>query len=140
MDLEEKLDSFKRTELLYVAAGLLLVAVAAVGLQYQDSDQPTGEEEEISVSLTIDKADDTVERSVDIPVNATVFDAVNSTFAVEYTEYDFGYFITSIDGLEQNETHSWLYSVNNESATTSVNNYVLQDGDDVEFRYTANQP
>lgn len=139
MDLEKKLDSIERTELLYVAAGILLVAVAAAGLQYQDSTPETGEDQ-IQVSLTLEKPSATVSKNVSVAVNSTVFDALNQTYPVEYTEYDFGYFVTSIDGLQQNDTHSWLYYVNNESATKAVNNYVLESGDSVEFRYSAQMP
>lgn len=116
-----------------------MVAVAAAGMQYQSTTPDTGEDQ-IQVSLTLEKPNETVSEQVDVAVNSTVFDAVNQTYPVEYTEYDFGYFITSIDGLEQNDTHSWLYYVNNESATKAVNNYVLNETDNVTFRYTANQP
>lgn len=139
MDLKKRLDSIERTEILYIAAGLLVVAVAAAGLQYQNTAPDTGEDQ-IQVSLTLEKPNETVSEQVDVAVNSTVFDAVNKTYSVEYTEYDFGYFVTSIDGLAQNDTHSWLYYVNNESATTAVNNYVLNESDNVTFRYTANQP
>jgi len=134
MDLKNELDSISTNEVLYTAAGILLIAVAAYGLQYQNT--PETGEETMEVSLNIDKANNSINRDVNIPVNSTVFDAVNQTFEVEYTEYDFGYFVTSIDGLGQNETHSWLYSVNNQSATTAVNNYVLSDSDQVTFRHT----
>jgi len=139
MDLEERLDSIDRNELLYVAAGVVLIAVAAAGIQYQNSAPETGEEG-IQISLELEKLGETVGGQINVPVNSTVFDAVNQTYSVDYTEYDFGYFVTSIDGLAQNETHSWLYYVNNESATTAVNNYVLDSGDNVTFRYTAQQP
>jgi hypothetical protein len=139
MDLKKKLDSIERTEIFYIAAGLLVVAVAAAGMQYQSTTPDTGEDQ-IQVSLTLEKPNETVSEQVDVAVNSTVFDAVNKTYPVEYTEYDFGYFVTSIDGLAQNDTHSWLYYVNNESATTAVNNYVLNETDDVTFRYTSNQP
>ncbi len=139
MDLEERLDSIDRNNLVYVVAGISLIAVAAVGIQYQSSAPETGEEG-IQISLQLEKPNETVSEQVNVPVNSTVFDAVNQTYSVEYTEYDFGYFVTSIDGLAQNETYSWLYYVNNESATTAVNNYVLDSGDNVTFRYTAQQP
>ncbi len=139
MDLEERVDSIDRNNLVYVVAGIALIAVAVVGIQYQSSAPETGEEG-IQISLQLEKPGDIVSEQVNVPVNSTVFDALNQTYSVEYTEYDFGYFVTSIDGLAQNETHSWLYYVNNESATTAVNNYVLDSGDNVTFRYTAQQP
>lgn len=138
MDLKKKLD-FGTTEIIYITLGILLVALAAAGLQHQNDTPETGETQ-ISVSLSLDKPGQTFKQEIDIDVNSTVFDALNQTYSVEHTEYDFGYFVTSIDGLQQNDTHSWLYYVNNESATTAVNNYMLEDGDNVTFQYTAQQP
>lgn len=139
MDLKKGLDSIERTELLYIAAGIILVAVAAVGLQYQNQPPETGEGQ-VQVSLALDKPNSTVSDQINIDVNSTAFDAVNQTYPIKYTEYDFGYFVTSIDGLAQNDTYSWLYSVNNESVTKAVNNYVLDNGDNVTFRYTSEMP
>jgi hypothetical protein len=114
------------------------VAVAGAGLQYSDQDPELGEDE-INVSLELQKPGEKVTDYAVVPVNSTAFRAVNQTYEVEYTEYDFGYFVTSVDGLPQNDTHSWLYAVNNESATTSVNSYRLESGDQVSFKYTVQQ-
>ena len=136
MDLKKKLDSIERTEILYILTGVLLVGAAAIGLQYQENVEPG--EDEIQVALALEKPDQTINDEVEVAVNSTVFEAVNNTYEIDYTEYDFGYFITSIDGLAQNGTHSWLYSVNNESANKAVNNYILSEDSNVTFSYTAN--
>jgi hypothetical protein len=136
MDLKKKLDSIETTEIGYITAGILVVAVAAAGLQYQDVSPEKGGEL-ISASLTLEKPDETLQESLSIPVNSTVFDAVNQTYPIDYTEYDFGYFITSIDGLQQNGSHSWLYSVNNKSANVSVDNYILENSDNITFHYSS---
>jgi hypothetical protein len=137
MDLKKRLDSIERTELAYVLTGALLVGVAAIGLQYQERDVAPGDDQ-IQVSLTLEKPNETVRDTAEIGVNSTVFDAVNQSYEVEHTEYDFGYLVTSIDGLAQNRTHSWLYAVNNVSANTAVNNYVLSEDSNVTFSYTPN--
>lgn len=62
----------------------------------------------------------------------TVFDALNKTCNIEYKYYKgLGYFITSIDGVTQNKTHSWGYFVNNKFAMVSANNYVLKNNDNI---------
>jgi len=137
MDLEKKLDSIERTELAYVLTGAFLVGAAAIGLQYQERDVDPGEKQ-IQVSLALEKPNETVRDTAEVEVNSTVFDAVNETYKVEYSEYDFGYLVTGIDGLAQNRTHSWLYTVNNESGDTAVNNYILSEDSDVTFSYTPN--
>jgi hypothetical protein len=136
MVLKKKLDSIDRTELTYFVAGVLLLALTALGLQYQKpTPQDTGNQ--LTVNLQLDKPDSNVSNKVDLKANSTVFDAVNASFEIDYTEYEFGYFLTSIDGLTQNQTHSWVYYVDGEAATKAVNNYYLSDGDNITFEYTS---
>ena len=114
-----------------------MVLAAALGLQYQEKSISPGENK-IDVSMTLEKPNETLTDTRNIKVNSTVFDAVNQSYELDFTEYDFGYFITSIDGLEQNRTHSWLYKVNNDSVNNAVNNYVLTEDSNITFTYTAN--
>ena len=137
MDLKKKLGSIERTEISYILIGTLMVLAAALGLQYQEKSISPGENK-IDVSMTLEKPNETLTDTRNIKVNSTVFDAVNQSYELDFTEYDFGYFITSIDGLEQNRTHSWLYKVNNDSVNNAVNNYVLTEDSNITFTYTAN--
>lgn len=65
----------------------------------------------------------------------TAFTVLNSSHRVKYKQYEQGYFLTAIDGIKQNQTHSWLYFVNGQPPTQAVNNYQLKGGDKVSFRY-----
>ncbi len=49
--------------------------------------------------------------------------------------YDFGVFVKAIDGLEGNEERAWIYFVNGESGSIAADQYLLQSGDVVEWRY-----
>lgn len=136
MELKKKLDSIETTELTYVAAGIVVLSVAALGLQYQSSNSDMSDEQ-VTVSLKLDMSDSNVSREVDLEANSTAFDALNKSFEINYTEYDFGYFVTSINGVSQNQTHSWVYLINGETANKAVNNYYLSEGDNVTFSYTS---
>ncbi len=139
MVLKKRLDSIEKTEIIYIVAGIILLALTAVGLQYQDT-TPDTTGDQITVSLQLDKPDTDVENKVELQANSTVFDAVNKSFEINYTEYEFGYFATSIDGLSQNQTHSWLYYVNGEPAEKAIDNYYLSEGDNITFSYTSENP
>lgn len=139
MEHEPESDSTDRQDWLFIAIGSVLIAVAvAIPTVFMDGTAQTNSTG--TVSLVIETPADLRNESVSLTPNMTVFDAVNATYPVEYTEYDFGYLITSIDGLAQNDSHAWLYSVNGEEAMKAANNYPLNESDTIRFRYTAEHP
>ncbi len=59
---------------------------------------------------------------------------------MSYDDYGGGaYFITGIDGKEQDGTHFWQYYVNGEYAGVGACAYVLHSGDSVFWNFTTNQ-
>ncbi|WEL23848.1 hypothetical protein HBNXNv_1016 [Candidatus Nanohalovita haloferacivicina] len=135
------MDFIGKKDVFYIFAGLFLLALAASGMQFSNSaPEVTFGEEHVVVNLTVEKPDAVLNENVSVRQNSTVFHVLNSTYDVEYTEYDFGYFVTSINGLSQNDTHSWLFYVDGEMPSTSVDNYRLSDSANVTFRYSAEQP
>ena len=70
----------------------------------------------------------------------TVFDILNQTTTVVFTQYAYGKFITSINGVENNADangHYWQYWVNGELAPIAADNYMLADDDQVLWKYCA---
>jgi len=53
----------------------------------------------------------------------------------ETKKYDFGVFVKSIKGLESTAQKSWIYFVNGESGAVAADQYRLQAGDKVEWKY-----
>ncbi len=51
-------------------------------------------------------------------------------------EYDFGSMVESINGLINTKDKAWIYYVNGESATVGADQYELNDGDEIEWKYT----
>jgi hypothetical protein len=136
MELEQISDSLRGDKILYTGLGLLVLTGLVLALQMEFQDPAGGDQ--ISVTLNIDDGSDWTTENVQVANNSSVFDALNSSHEVEYREYDMGYFVTSIDGTGGEEDYSWLFFVNGESAQVSVDNYILDDQDNVTFRYLHN--
>ncbi|MCD6477394.1 MAG: DUF4430 domain-containing protein [Candidatus Aenigmarchaeota archaeon] len=92
----------------------------------------------IRTSLYIDYGGRTTREEKVINNQTTVFQLLNETHSVNYKEYSTGYFIVSIDGVEQNGTYSWLYFVNGKPPMVSVDKYHLSNNDVVVFKFLSN--
>lgn len=58
-------------------------------------------------------------------------------FNIETHEYIYGTFVESIAGVENGRNdHNWLYRVEGEFANIAADRYHLDDGDEIEWRYT----
>lgn len=64
---------------------------------------------------------------------------VGQGFAYTSEQYDFGVFVTSIDGLQNNSDSRqyWTYTVDNQPAVIGVDQYRLEDNDTVSWSYSA---
>ena len=96
----------------------------------------------IQVSVTIDYGNGTIigDEAVYLSPNATVLDAlkavarVNATYWTEYHSF----LVDAINGVTNNANGNgrwWVYSVNGEHALVSADQYRLEDGDQVEWKY-----
>ncbi|MFB6144431.1 MAG: DUF4430 domain-containing protein [Candidatus Nanohaloarchaea archaeon] len=124
------------TNLRYVAAGIVAVAALLLVSQSPQLSQPETNAT-VAVSLEIDYGVEQDSSVVMVRNGSTAFKVLNSSHRVNYTEYSFGYFVTGIDGVQQNSTHSWLYFVNGEPASKAVNRLRVYGGS-VEFRFISN--
>lgn len=75
--------------------------------------------------------------TVVVPVGASVTDALNgTTYTIVSENGEYGTFVTSINGVDATDTTAWVYTVNGEQATVGADEYVLNDGDVVEWTLT----
>jgi len=136
------------------AIALLCTTIAAGALalnnQYKytqlenDYQQLTGELENftIQVDLMIDYGDGTVEwyNETRIQTGANLWDLTLENCDVEYEMYDFGAFITSINGVEADDSHYWGWSYLEENSWSmgmvGAEQYNLHDGYVVSWIYT----
>ena len=128
------------------------IAAGALALNYQykytqlenDYQQLTGglENFTIQVDLMIDYGDGTVEwyNETRIQTGANLWDLTLENCDVEYEMYDFGAFITSINGVEADDSHYWGWSYLEENSWSmgmvGAEQYNLHDGYVVSWIYT----
>jgi hypothetical protein len=98
------------------------------------------------VDVIIDYGNGTVRVYDDVPIpkaRSTVFQALISVASVKYTEYPFGIFVDSIDGVANDPTANryWIYYVYIEGqgfvmGEVAANLKLVSDGDRVSWNYT----
>ena len=91
----------------------------------------------MNLQLIIDYNNSTEEIHSDLE-GLTVFDALNQTANVTFTQYPFGKFIESINGLNNNEGGNgfhWQYWVNDELGHIAADLYPMLDGDRILWKY-----
>lgn len=70
----------------------------------------------------------------------TAFDALtkvaaDASFAVEASDSQYGKYIQAINGVKEDGTNFWLFSVNDEMAQQSADSTILNPGDSVTFNF-----
>jgi hypothetical protein len=65
----------------------------------------------------------------------TPFELLNRNDEVEFDQYDFGVFVTSINGQKSNDQFFWALYVNDEMAQVSSDQIELKTGDVIEWRW-----
>jgi hypothetical protein len=79
-------------------------------------------------------------KTIDVQNGTTVFDVLNSIVKVEYKEYaGTGKMITSIDGVAQNSSYSWMYFVDDKLAPVAADKYALTKDSSFSFNYMSNE-
>ena len=135
MHSKKKLEIYGKKK--YLLFGVLLIAMLTVAVSLNISGESRNGE--IDILLKIENGANTSEEKYTINNGTTAFQVLNETHSVEYKEYSIGYFITSIDGVEQNTTHSWLYFINGDPSSVSSDRYYLSDGDILDFKFLSNE-
>lgn len=111
-----------------------------------DESQTTSSEssEEIAeeITLLIGESDD--EFHIDYVEGESAFDVVqrldqeNDSFAFTFDEFDFGVFITEINGVIADDTKEfWSFEVNGETSEVGISDYVVQPEDTLSFKIEA---
>jgi hypothetical protein len=96
----------------------------------------------VQVNIMIDYSDGNIEWFNDtrIQVGANLFEATGLACDIKYQTSDFGSFITSINGIEQDTTHFWIwsfYDVKWEMGPVGAAQHILHNGDVVRWTYTS---
>lgn len=87
--------------------------------------------EEITLTISTDNGEEVVSsETVEIEEGAILMDVLVDNYEIESTNDGF---ITSIEGIEQNDNKYWMYEVNDEQASVGASEFELKPGDDVVF-------
>jgi hypothetical protein len=95
------------------------------------------------VFLTITFAPDSeidYEKQLDMASSTSVFDLLKEALdarqiTYETKTYNFGVFVSSINGQVSGSDKAWIYFVNGQSAQVAADKYVLKPQDVVEWKY-----
>lgn len=129
-----------------VVAGAMVACLGLVGCASNNDESeasdssPAAEVQEETMAVTVsvagdeDKNVEAAEETVIIPVGSTAMDALSATmYTIVSEEGQYGPFITSINGVDQTDSSAWTYTVNGEQPTVGAGEYVLNDGDVMEW-------
>jgi hypothetical protein len=100
---------------------------------------PIHESLAMNIELTIDYGNSTRQVFQNL-LGPTVFDVLNQTTTVTFTQFPYGKFIDSINAVENNANNNgyhWQYWVNDDLGPVSADNYELSDNDHVLWKYCA---
>ena len=94
------------------------------------------------VDIMIDYGNGTVQWYNDtrIQTSASVLDATVLACDVEYQTSDFGSFVTTVNGVEQDASHFWIWSFYDdgwEVGMVGADQYNIHDGDIIGWTYTS---
>lgn len=81
-----------------------------------------------------------IKHQIKINENTTAYEALVKTLEkegleIQTTQYDFGIFINSIDGIKNTNDKAWIYFVNGESANKASDQFILKDEDLLEWKF-----
>ena len=119
----------------YLVFGLVMVFAASVAVQFFAIQLPEGKNPS-NVTIAVNYGSRIVAYSVEA---VSAFGALNRTHAVEYRNYANGHFVTSVDSVTENVTHSWGYFVNGQLPMMSADSYTVKNGDNITFMLMENE-
>ena len=127
-----------------ILIGVLIISLACIfvnicGHQTTSAYIETQKSRASNVELTIDYGNSTQQIFSSL-TGSTVFDILNETASVSFTQFMFGKFVIAINGVENDANgngYFWQYWVNDELAPVAADNYALSDGDQVLWKYCA---
>ncbi len=97
----------------------------------------------LSASVLIDYGDT---QSPEYPLNlaettnafdALLFAAEKEGKEIKSTQYDFGVFIETVGSMESSAEKAWIYFVNGNSGQVAADQYELNEGDKIEWKFIA---
>ena len=96
-------------------------------------------EKSVSAELTINYGSRRIREIYSIPSGTDALAMLKLKHDVSGREYaGIGFFITGIDGTNQDKGHSWLFFVDGKPASSSAGNTIIKEDTQIEFRFLPN--
>lgn len=129
--------------IIFILAGLaLLFWVIAPRVAPQTENVNIEPQIDVNQTISVDLEIGDVIFNLEVLPGTTAFEMMEQTkeehaLGFEFSESDFGIYITSINGVESStETNEyWSYYINDELGEIGISSYILQDGDLITWRY-----
>lgn len=135
----------ERFSMLLLATAALLVSVLILASSSYPKTAPdssssaTNQSENTQIVLDFGNGE-TLSRSQAFQRGETAYSILASLtdendISMKVQQYDFGIFISSINGYESSPNKAWIYFVNGDSGSVAADKYFLEPGDLIEWRY-----
>lgn len=110
---------------------LVLVGCSQTTLSPKTTSSSSTEAVKTTAKLIVKKDEKVLEKNVTFKKGESVLDLLKSTYTIE----DKDGFITSIDGLKQDESANkyWMFKINDEVASKGAKDITVKNGDKIEF-------
>ena len=133
MDLMKNLKDFTdEVNLKYILAGIIVLALTFSLTQLEI---PQTDSSNVAASITVSTPEENITRDITVENTTTVFEALNTTFDINYSESSLGYLITGIEGTQSDDTNYWLYFVNGENPGKGAGQIQINNDDRIVFRF-----
>lgn len=109
--------------------------IAGCAQQVQTENQlPSSKDTTIAVSFAVnDGAENILEKTLEVEKGTIALDALRQATVVGGKQYEFGFFIESIAGVEAGQSHYWAIYVDNVYAEKGIDQIVLDKGTNLRF-------
>ncbi len=114
-------------------AAIILAFFCCCGSQSKDSSGSPGAVSDTRPATAIDR--DSLFYQMAADDSTTVFDLTVKNFYVEYDKTSAGYFVFSINKINQDNDYFWVYAVNDTMGQVAANNRKIGPGDRVVWHY-----
>lgn len=110
---------------------LVLVGCSQTTISHKTTSSSSTETVKTTAKLIVKKDEKVLEKNVTFKKGESVLDLLKSNYTIE----DKDGFITSIDGLKQDESANkyWMFKINDEVASKGAKDITVKSGDKIEF-------
>lgn len=127
-----------KMKLVKLVFAMILATGFLIGCDSADVEPDTSETEqaeiEVEITISVENGEEIIaEESLAIEPGKNLMQVMEENFDVKNDEG----FISAINGIEpeNGQTYAWFYTINGEHAMSGAEDYIIEDGDVIEFDF-----